>query len=102
MVEDAIVSRELKSLQEELSISGRERAALSARASAVPTASTAQAEVPKETPEKKEVHEQLRELVDEVKNFFAETDGGISAHPTQSVIAALLVGTLIGYLMGRR
>jgi len=37
-----------------------------------------------------------------VKNFFAETEKNISAHPAQSVIGALLVGILIGHLLGRR
>ena len=40
--------------------------------------------------------------MDEIKNFFAETEKNISAHPGQSVIGALLVGILIGRLLGRR
>ena len=102
MAEDAIVSRELKSLQEELSDSQRERAAASGHASAP---LTAHAELPKgskETPEEKELRDQLQELMDEIKNFFAETEKNISAHPGQSVIGALLVGILIGRLLGRR
>jgi len=99
MAEDAIVSRELKSLQEELSASQRVRAAASGHVRAPPTAP---AELPKETPEEKELRDQLRELMDEVKNFFAETEKNISAHPAQSVIGALLVGILIGHLLGRR
>ena len=99
MAEDAIVSRELKSLQEELSTSQRERGAALGHASAP---LTAPAEVPKETPEEKELRDQLRELMEEVKHFIAETEKNISAHPAQSVIGALLVGILIGHLLGRR
>jgi ElaB/YqjD/DUF883 family membrane-anchored ribosome-binding protein len=102
MAEDVVVSRELKSLQEELSASQRERAAASGHASA---ALTALADLPKETKEtreEKELRDQLRELMDEVKNFFAETEKNISARPAQSVIGALLVGILIGHLLGRR
>ncbi len=102
MAEDAIVSRELKSLQEELSVSQRERAAASGHASPPLVAPAATAELAKETPEEKELRDQLRALMDEVKIFFAETEKNISAHPTQSVIGALLVGILIGHLLGRR
>ena len=105
MAEDAIVSRELKSLQEELSASQRERAAASGRASApftAPAAPAAPTELPKETPEEKELRDQLRDLMDEMKNFFAETEENISVHPAQSIFGALLVGILIGRLLGRR
>jgi len=102
MAKDAIVSRELKSLQDELSASQRERAAASGYASAPLTAPAAPAELPKETPEEKELRDQLRELMKEVTDFFAETEKNISAHPAQSVIGALLVGILIGRLLGRR
>ena len=33
---------------------------------------------------------------------YGEAEKGISAHPTQSVAGALLVGILIGRLLGRR
>ena len=102
MAEDVIVSRELKSLQEELSVSQRERAAASGHASPPLTAPRRHRRATKETREEKELRDQLRELMDEVKNFFAETEKNISARPAQSVIGALLVGILIGHLLGRR
>jgi len=43
----------------------------------------------------------LRELTSEATRFFDEAEKGISAHPTQSVVGALLVGILIGRLLGR-
>lgn len=104
MATDAIVSRELKSLQEELAASQRERAAASGQANAPAPATTAAAsgELPKETLEEKELRDQLRELMSEVTDFFAEAEKNISAHPAQSVVGALLVGILIGRLLGRR
>ncbi len=105
MAADAVVSRELKSLQDELSVSQRERlaspapTALSVAASGM---STPPAGSPQETTEEHELREQLRELVNEVTSFFEQTEKSISAHPAQSVISALLVGILIGRLLGRR
>jgi hypothetical protein len=54
-----------------------------------------------ETPEDRELGDQLRQLTNEVTHFFAEAEKNISAHPTQSVIGALLVGILIGRLLPR-
>jgi ElaB/YqjD/DUF883 family membrane-anchored ribosome-binding protein len=102
MAKDAIVSRELKSLQEELSTRQREQAATSDRASTLLAAPAGPAEPPKVTPEDKELRDQLPELMVEVKNFFAETEKNISAHPAESIVGALLVGILIGRLLGRR
>jgi hypothetical protein len=92
MAEDAVVSRELKLLQEELSTSQRERAVASTPASTLPVAPTALAEPRKETAEEKELRDQLRELLSEVTDFFAEAEKNISAHPAQSVVGAFLVG----------
>jgi ElaB/YqjD/DUF883 family membrane-anchored ribosome-binding protein len=58
--------------------------------------------LPKEATEEKELRDQLRDLMDELKTFFAEADKNISVHPAQSVFGALLVGILIGRLLGRR
>ncbi len=84
MAADVVVARELKSLQEELSV--------------LPIP----AEPVTETPEERELRDQLRELANEVTNYFGEAEKTISAHPTESVVGALLVGILIGRLLGRR
>ena len=97
MAADVVVSRELKSLQDELSAAQRERSA----APATP-APPSPAEPVKESADERELRDQLRELVNEVTNFFGEAEKNISAHPTQSVIGAMLVGILIGRLLGRR
>ena len=57
---------------------------------------------PQEAAEEFELREQLRELVNQVTTFFDEAEKNIAAHPTESVVGALLVGVLIGRLLGRR
>jgi len=100
MAADAVVSRELRSLQDELSTSQRERVAPASAPPAAPT--TMPPSPPTETTEEQELRQQLRELVNEVTTFFEEAEKDIAAHPTQSVVGALLVGVLIGRLLGRR
>jgi ElaB/YqjD/DUF883 family membrane-anchored ribosome-binding protein len=96
MPADAVVSRELDALQQELSTSQRERAPPAA------AASSSSAMTSKEAAEEHELREQLRELMKEVTGFFEEAEKNVVAHPTQSVIGAMLVGILIGRLLGRR
>ncbi len=100
MTADAVVSRELRSLQEELSASQRERVppAPSAAASSAPAGSMTP---PAESAEGDEVREQLRDLMKEATSFFDEAGKNIAAHPAESVVGALLVGILIGRLLGR-
>jgi len=99
MAADVVVSRELKSLQDEISTAQRERSA----ASAVPRPATPGATGPvPESVDERELRDQLRELAGEVTSFFEDVEKNVSAHPTQSVIGAMLVGILIGRLLGRR
>ena len=103
MAADAVVSRELKSLQDELSTSQRERLSPTpppAAAASGPPATPPPP--PKETAEEHELRDQLRELMNEATAFFEEAEKNIAAHPTESVVGALLVGVLIGRLLGRR
>jgi hypothetical protein len=103
MAADAVVSRELKSLQEELSTSQRERVSPTPSPVAAASGTTSTPPPPpKETAEEFELREQLRELVNEATTFFEEAEKNIAAHPTESVVGALLVGVLIGRLLGRR
>jgi len=99
MAADVVVSRELKSLQDELSAAQRERSA----APAMPAPAPASVPEPtQESADERELQDQLREFANDITSFFAEAEKNISAHPTQSVIGALLVGILIGRLLGRR
>jgi len=97
MAADAVVSRELKSLQDEMSVALRERSS----GPAVPPPPAPAADPPKATADERELRDELSELTSEVTRFFDEAEKGISAHPTQSVVGALLVGILIGRLLGR-
>jgi len=103
MSADATVSRELKSLQDELSVSQRQRISSPPPPGASATSgSTAAPPSPQEIAEEHELRAQLSEFMDEVKGFFAEAEKNITAHPTESVVAALVLGILIGRLLGRR
>ena len=99
MASDVLVSRELKSLQDELSTSQKQRAAASATAEAAPTTAP---EPPEETTDEREVRDQLRHFASELTSLFDEAEKGISAHPAQSIAGALLIGILIGRLLARR
>ena len=103
MATDVLVSRELKSLQDELSAAKTQRAANTARSAATsaPTAPPTAAE-PAEPSDEAELQGQMRQFAHELTELFGDAEKGISAHPTQSVAGALLVGILIGRLLGRR
>jgi len=98
---DAVLSRELKSLQEEISDSNKELSAPADRtaASGGTAAPAGQAEG---APEEQQLHGQLREFVNEITEFVENAEKNVSAHPTTSVIGAMVVGILIGRLLGRR
>ena len=103
MATDVVVSRELKSLQDEISAAKTQRTANGPGSAAVsaPTAPPAVGPPP-EAAEEEELQGQMRQFAHELTELFGEAEKGISAHPTQSVAGALLVGILIGRLLGRR
>ncbi len=106
MPSDALVSQELKSLQAELSAARTERvspppAVAPPNAGAVPPSGPA-ISASAENAEDQEALSYLRELTDEATRFFEEAEKNIAAHPTESVVGALLVGILIGRFLGRR
>lgn len=99
--EDAVqaeLTRELKSLQDEVSASQRERAPHPADP---PTALDTAAPL-SESAEERNLREQLGDLVGEVTRLFDEAERNISAHPAASVAGALIIGILIGRMLGRR
>jgi ElaB/YqjD/DUF883 family membrane-anchored ribosome-binding protein len=98
MATDVLVSRELKSLQEELSTSRKERASPASSSTGHPSVPEPRTEPSAEL----ELQDQLRQFATELNNLFEGAEKGISEHPTQSVIGALLVGILVGRLLGRR
>jgi ElaB/YqjD/DUF883 family membrane-anchored ribosome-binding protein len=99
MASDQVVSRELQSLQAELSAAQRERSAAPANP---PTQEPPAPEPGHASEEKRELRDQLGELANVVTSFLEEAEKDIAAHPAQSVIGALVVGILIGRLLGPR
>jgi ElaB/YqjD/DUF883 family membrane-anchored ribosome-binding protein len=104
MPADRVLSRELKSLQDELSAARRERAVQGAPASGMtPSGETAApAGRHEESAEESELRGELRDLVKEITDFAEDAEQTISAHPAMSIVAAMLLGILIGSLLGRR
>lgn len=100
MASDPLLSRELKALREELSTAQRERAETAAAPRHEPSAPPPQS--PKDGADDEHLRKQLDEFIHEATEFFEQAEKSIAAHPTQSVIGALLVGILIGRLIGRR
>jgi len=104
MAADVLVSRELKSLQSELANTKMDRAvkteqpAATSPALAPEGATEASAGLPPEA----ELQGYLRQLAEEVTELLGEAEKSISAHPTQSVAGALVLGILIGRLLGKR
>jgi ElaB/YqjD/DUF883 family membrane-anchored ribosome-binding protein len=111
---DPVVSRELKSLQEELA-TARQRTALSADRPAEPAVgrgtgavmevrsdSAAPASRSEEPSTEQELRRQLSDLVKEISNFVDDAEKNISEHPAMSIVAAMLLGIVIGSLLGRR
>ena len=109
MPSDIVLLTELKSLQEEVAATRRERQPAPLPGVDRPTADALHAvdaiavatAAPEESAEAQVLRDQLGELVDHVTHFFEDAEKNIAAHPAESVIAALLLGILIGRLLGR-
>ena len=111
MPADAVLSRELKSLQEELAATRRQRPVQSAGGLAGPpvgagTAAVGESLAPngrqEEPADEQELRSQLRDLAKEVTDFANDAEKNISAHPATSMLAALLMGMVIGSLIAHR
>jgi len=109
---DRVLSHELKSLQEEVAAAHRQRQVPTSSSPApdrtsagdmpgADGAATAAAAAPGQTAEERALRDQLGEFVDQVTQFFEDAEKNIATHPAESVIAALLLGILIGRLLGR-
>jgi ElaB/YqjD/DUF883 family membrane-anchored ribosome-binding protein len=95
------MSRELKSLHEELSAPKQEPAA--APADPEPgRGAAAQAASQVDSAEQQDVHEALGKFVDAVKEFVEEAEKSVSARPVANIIGGIVVGIVIGRLLGRR
>lgn len=97
MTADVGISRELKSLHEELSATQRENSSPAAGTEPVSGGAAVQAGQP--AADEQQLPAALGKFVDAVTEFL-EKD--LTAHPVASVIGGLVVGILIGRLIGRR
>ena len=102
MTADAVLSRELKALHEELSTSRRERPSPPADHTSVSEDKAARTGQLEDSAEEEQLKSDLREFVKAITEFVDEAEKNVSAHPTASVVGALVVGILIGRLLGRR
>ena len=103
MSADVVVTRELQSLKDELTSARPEPAAQTPSADG--PAATAEAPgsagaAADSSPPKDQG--QLAELIKELTGFVEDAEKNISAHPAMSVVAALLLGILIGAALARR
>ena len=99
MSADHALSRELKSLHEEVSTTRRKRR------SPKPEPAAAEAPPPEPTEDAADLHsrsDQFHGFVTEVTEFFDHAEKNIVEHPRASVVGALVVGILIGRFIGRR
>ena len=96
MAADAVISRELESLHQEVSASQRERPMPHVKPDPTSREAGAQA-IPLEDPAPQQQYGAGSKLVDAVTEFFENA----SAHPAAHVIGGVVVGILIGRLLGR-
>ena len=102
MTSDTALSRELKSLHEELSTAHRQRRSTHAGHAHASRRKAAPVSHPVEAAEERQLHGELGNFVNVIKEFVAEAEKDVSAHPAATVIGAMVVGILIGRLLGRR
>jgi hypothetical protein len=100
MAADAVVSRELQSLQEGLSASQREHPSPPADPGSVSAGAAPQTGQPEDTADEQQLHGTVGKFIEAITEFFEEKN--VSAHPAAHVIGGIVVGILIGRLLGRR
>ena len=96
MTADTILTRELESLHQKLADMHRKRGSQS---TARPAAK--RADRPEKPAKEHGLHEEILEFVKLIANYVEEAKGNVSAHPSASVLGAMVVGILIGRLLGR-
>jgi len=100
MAADAVISRELESLHQEVSASQRERPMPHDKPD--PTSGEADAQtISLEDPAPQQQDQTGSKFVDAVTEFFEEAEKNVSTHPAAHVIGGVVVGILIGRLLGR-
>jgi ElaB/YqjD/DUF883 family membrane-anchored ribosome-binding protein len=93
---DTILTHELESLQQKLAGLRRKR-----RSQPTDHSSAKKAERSDKTAEEHGLHKEILEFITLIANYVEEAKGNVSAHPSASVLGAMVVGILIGRLLGR-
>jgi len=99
---DAVLSRELNSLHEELSTSHRKRRSPHPGDGSASGAKAAPAAMSKDATEEQQLSGEFGDFVHVIKEFVEEAEKGVSSHPAASVIGAMVIGIMIGRLLVRR
>src|SRR4051794_35631886 len=102
MVASAEVSREPKSLQEELFASQREHPSSPADPASVSAGTVKQTGQLEDTADEQQLHGTVGKFIEAITEFFEEAEKTVSAHPAAHVIGGIVVGILIGRLVRRR
>ena len=102
MAADAVVSRELKSLQEELSASQREHPSSPTDPVSVSAGTAPQTSQLEDAADEQQLHGTVGKFIEAITEFFEEAEKNVSARPAAHVIGGIVVGILIGRLLGRR
>lgn len=107
MPADPVLSGELTALREELARSREERdgPAPPSRDTApnrAPGEPGAAAPPPNTSAEDQHEWARLEAFTNEIAGFFEQAEETVSEHPAESIVAALLLGIVIGCLLGHR
>jgi ElaB/YqjD/DUF883 family membrane-anchored ribosome-binding protein len=96
---DSSLSRELEALKEELAALHRKRRAPPADRKAAGEETHKRSDAAEAH---HHLHDELRDLVKLITEYVEEAETNLAAHPTATVVGALVVGILIGRSLGRR
>jgi ElaB/YqjD/DUF883 family membrane-anchored ribosome-binding protein len=103
MTADSALSKELETLKEELAALRSQRRARSASDTVTNNDTRKRHDPPPPAAdEHHHLHGELRDLVKLVTEYVEEAETNLAAHPTATVVGALVVGILIGRSLGRR
>ena len=101
---DPVLTRELQSLKDELTTARPEPAGQtpSAEGPAAGSGASGPTAGPAESSQAKDGQGEFGELIKELTGFVEDAEKNIASHPAMSVVAALLLGILIGAALARR
>ena len=102
MSADPVLTRELQSLKDELTTARPEPAAQKPSVEGPTAGNEPPGPSAGPTDPSRDAQGQLGELIKELTGFVEDAEKNISAYPAMSVVAALLLGILIGAALARR